>query len=267
MSKICKTCGMIWQDEDTVCKNCGGELQPFQNFGETMVLNQASYEERTGAQNLNGYNQQNNNYGQQNGYFQQSNNYGQQQQNAYAQQNNYGQQNAYTQQNNNYGQQNTYTQQSGYNQANAGGQQNYYPQQPVTPQQNYTTAGQVKNNNLWESYVLFWKNFATFSGRTRRRDYWQVVLMNILIGIIFAILGRIPLIGTIAGLASVILSVASIIPGIALCVRRLHDIGKSGWFYLMFLIPLAGPIIILVFMCTDSKSGANEYGENPKGIM
>ena len=258
---------MIWQDEDTVCKNCGSELQPFQNFGETMVLNQASYEERTGAQNLNGYNQQNNNYGQQNTYSQQSNHYGQQ--SAYSQQSSYNQQNPYTQQNgyaqqNNYGQQNAYTQQNGY--ANAGGQQNYYPQQPATPQQGYT-AGQVKNNNLWESYVLFWKNFATFSGRTRRRDYWQVVLMNILIGIIFAILGKIPLIGAIAGIASVILSVASIIPGLAICIRRLHDIGKSGWFYLMILIPLAGPIIMLVFLCTDSKPGANEYGENPKGIM
>jgi uncharacterized membrane protein YhaH (DUF805 family)/RNA polymerase subunit RPABC4/transcription elongation factor Spt4 len=255
MNKICKACGMIWQDEDTVCKNCGGELQPFQNFGETMVLNQASYDERTGVQNLNGYNQQNN-YGQQSTYSQQS---------SYEQQNTYTQQNGYVQQNN-YGQQNTYTQQNEYNQANTSGQQNYYPQQPATPQQGYA-AGQVKNNNIWESYVLFWKNFATFSGRTRRRDYWQVALMNILIGIIFAILGKIPLIGAIAGIASVILSVASIIPGLAICIRRLHDIGKSGWFYLMILIPLAGPIIMLVFLCTDSKPGANEYGENPKGIM
>ena len=63
------------------------------------------------------------------------------------------------------------------------------------------------------------------------------------------------------GIISVLYSLAVIVPGIALVVRRLHDINKSGWYYFMACIPLAGPIIFLIYMLTDSVNEGNQYGE------
>ena len=57
---------------------------------------------------------------------------------------------------------------------------------------------------------------------------------------------------------------AVFIPGLAVTVRRLHDIGKSGWMFLIVLIPIIGPIWLLVLFCTDSQQGSNKWGENPK---
>lgn len=59
-------------------------------------------------------------------------------------------------------------------------------------------------------------------------------------------------------------ALAMFIPSLAVLVRRLHDIGKSGWYFLMYLIPIAGPIIILVWLFTDGNRFANNYGEDPK---
>jgi uncharacterized membrane protein YhaH (DUF805 family) len=59
---------------------------------------------------------------------------------------------------------------------------------------------------------------------------------------------------------------AMIIPSLAVCVRRLHDTGRSGWWYFIGLIPFVGGIILLVFMCQDSQAGPNLYGPNPKGV-
>ena len=66
------------------------------------------------------------------------------------------------------------------------------------------------------------------------------------------------------GILSGIYTLAIIIPSIAVGVRRLHDIGRSGWWFLIALVPILGGIILLVFFVLDSKPGANEYGENPK---
>ena len=94
-------------------------------------------------------------------------------------------------------------------------------------------------------------NYANFSGRARRSEYWYFVLFSLIIGLI-------PIVNLIVGLIS-------IIPGIAVCVRRLHDIGKSGWWLLLGFIPIAGPIVLLVWFCTDSQPGENQWGANPKG--
>lgn len=93
-------------------------------------------------------------------------------------------------------------------------------------------------------------NYANFSGRARRSEYWYFVLFSLIIGLI-------PIVNLIVGLIS-------IIPGIAVCVRRLHDIGKSGWWLLLCLIPIVN-LILLVWYCTDSQPGENQWGANPKG--
>ena len=58
--------------------------------------------------------------------------------------------------------------------------------------------------------------------------------------------------------------VTLLVPGLAVSIRRLHDVGKSGWYLLINLIPIAGPIWFLVLACTDSQPGHNKYGPNPK---
>ena len=72
--------------------------------------------------------------------------------------------------------------------------------------------------------------------------------------------------GRIIGAISGLVSIALLIPGITLGIRRLHDISKSGWSYLVILVPLVGWIILLIWFCRDSDPGDNQYGSNPKGF-
>ena len=104
-------------------------------------------------------------------------------------------------------------------------------------------------------YVNALKNYATFSGRARRKEYWMFFLFNLIFSAAAGMLGL-----------TALYSLATFIPRIAVAVRRLHDIGKTGWWYFIVLIPVIGGIWYLILMCTDSKYGTNTYGENPKGI-
>ena len=112
-----------------------------------------------------------------------------------------------------------------------------------------------------EAVKVFFRNYANFSGRSNRADFWWVMLASFLFGIclgfVFGIL-RLPE-QTVAVLEGVIY-LALLVPSLALSVRRLHDINKSGWFLLMALIPLAGPIIVLIYYLTDSVNEGNNYG-------
>ncbi|MDP2886202.1 MAG: DUF805 domain-containing protein [Ignavibacteria bacterium] len=104
-------------------------------------------------------------------------------------------------------------------------------------------------------------NYANFKGRARRKEYWMFCLFNMLfvfvVAIVDYILGTFPLL-------YVIYLLAIIIPGIAVTVRRLHDIGKSGGWYFIILIPFIGAIWLLVLLCTDGTPGENNYGSSPK---
>lgn len=112
-----------------------------------------------------------------------------------------------------------------------------------------------------DAYKRFLSNYANFNGRSTRSDYWYVFLANFLISFALGFIGG--LIPDLAGLVSTLsslYSLAVLVPGIALVVRRLHDINKSGWYYFMALIPIAGIIILLVYLCTDSVNENNRYG-------
>jgi uncharacterized membrane protein YhaH (DUF805 family) len=118
-------------------------------------------------------------------------------------------------------------------------------------------------------YLSVLKKYAVFSGRSQRAEYWYFFLFNIIIGFVLGFIDGI--IGTYDpvsgyGLISGLYMFAVLIPGIAVGIRRLHDIGKSGWMLLIALIPLIGAIWLLVLMATDSNPGDNKYGPNPKGI-
>ena len=107
--------------------------------------------------------------------------------------------------------------------------------------------------------------YATFSGRARRSEYWYFFLFNVIITVIFSTLYS----ATNSAIFMDIMrlySLATLVPGLAVSWRRLHDISKSGGYYFFILIPLVGWILLLVWMCQDSQPGANQYGPNPKGM-
>ena len=113
------------------------------------------------------------------------------------------------------------------------------------------------------------QHYADFNGRARRSEYWYYTLFNFLIYIACVVLALLLAIATdTPGFIALayLWGLATLLPTIAVCVRRLHDTGKSGWFYLTVLIPLVGGILMLVWMCTDSEQGHNGYGPNPKGV-
>ncbi|MDI9831231.1 DUF805 domain-containing protein [Streptomyces sp. KAU_LT] len=110
-------------------------------------------------------------------------------------------------------------------------------------------------------YLDVLKNYATFGGRARRKEYWMFTLFN---AIAYIVLMVIDLATIGSGVLPVIYELAVLIPSLAVAVRRLHDTDRSGgWLFIAF-IPLVGAIILLVFLASDGKPEANKYGENPK---
>lgn len=108
------------------------------------------------------------------------------------------------------------------------------------------------------------EHYADFNGRARREEYWMFTLFNCIAFIVVAIIdGLQSLVTGVPGILYGLYYLAVIIPGIAVSVRRLHDLNKSGWMLLVSLIPLVG-IIVLVWMCTEGDKGANPYGNDPK---
>lgn len=118
-------------------------------------------------------------------------------------------------------------------------------------------------------YLEVLRKYATFHGRARRKEYWFFTLFNLLIMLVLSIIdGMIGLYSTEAGLGilSGIYTLALLIPSLAVTVRRLHDIGRTGWWLLIAFIPLIGALILLIFTVLDSKPGSNQYGPDPKGM-
>lgn len=118
----------------------------------------------------------------------------------------------------------------------------------------------------WYKKVVF-ENYANFNGRARRSEYWYFALMNIIITIVLTVLDSVlglnfePL---PYGYLYFIYMIAILIPSLAVAVRRLHDVGKSGWFYFIALIPIIGAIWLLILFCTEGNQGENDYGPDPK---
>ncbi len=110
-----------------------------------------------------------------------------------------------------------------------------------------------------EAVKLFFSNYVNFSARSTRSEYWYVCLFSLLISIPIAVIDS--AIGV--NVLSILWTLATLIPGIAISIRRMHDIGRSGWWLLINLIPIVGAIIFLVFTCKASD-GSNQYGEPAK---
>jgi uncharacterized membrane protein YhaH (DUF805 family) len=123
-------------------------------------------------------------------------------------------------------------------------------------------------------YLKVLNNYATFSGRARRNEFWFFALFNMIFAIVA--MGIDNVLGTTLklgygvslpyGYIYLIYVLAVFIPGLSVSVRRLHDVGKSGWMYFIVLIPIIGAIWLLVLFFTDSQVGSNKWGENPKEV-
>lgn len=110
-------------------------------------------------------------------------------------------------------------------------------------------------------YIRVFQNYVNFQGRDSRKQYWMFVLINIIVsGILFLISS---LIGDSYQILSNIYGLALLVPGLAISIRRMHDIGKSGWWILIDLIPIIGVIWYIVLLCQPSQEGVNQYGDMP----
>ncbi|MCQ2468254.1 MAG: DUF805 domain-containing protein [Ruminococcus sp.] len=112
--------------------------------------------------------------------------------------------------------------------------------------------------NMIDAVKLFIQNYTNFNGRSTRSEYWFTYLAFLIVGFVLGLLSSFL---SIFKILTGLLSLAILIPSLALSIRRLHDIGKSGWYLLMSLIPLVGGIIVLVFLCTPSQPQGNQWGE------
>ncbi|MDR0834574.1 MAG: DUF805 domain-containing protein [Candidatus Symbiothrix sp.] len=126
-------------------------------------------------------------------------------------------------------------------------------------------------------YTKPWHQYADFRGRARRKEYWIFSLVNSLIigltlglgfGLMFAggmgASETIAVVGLILTILGGLFSLAAFIPSLAVAIRRLHDSGKSGWWYLICLVPCVGGLILFIFMLLDSEPSENQWGRNPK---
>ena len=113
---------------------------------------------------------------------------------------------------------------------------------------------------------MFWQRAFNFTGRSRRKEYWAATLFNSIF--IFIFLSSIFIedhsISKILYFLYVIFILIIAIPNLSLCIRRLHDVGKSGWFYLIGFIPIINlwPVALILFV--DSEPHTNQWGEDPK---
>ena len=103
-------------------------------------------------------------------------------------------------------------------------------------------------------YLKVLKQYADFGGRARRKEYWMFVLFNVIFSFVLGFIDG--LMGLEFGISN-IYALAILIPSIAVCVRRMHDVDKSGWYCLI-------PIYNIILACTEGTQGENKYGVNPK---
>lgn len=130
-------------------------------------------------------------------------------------------------------------------------------------------SGMVNNHSAEANYgIMDWfkkgiRNYANFSGRARRKEYWYFVLVQMGLVIIAMILDVI-IFNSEIGLFYIVVALGLFLPGLAVTIRRLHDTSRSGWWFLISILPLIGSIILLVFLASDTKLEINQWGPPAK---
>ncbi|WP_018701367.1 DUF805 domain-containing protein [Amorphus coralli] len=122
-----------------------------------------------------------------------------------------------------------------------------------------------------DSYLGVMRNYVTFSGRIARKDYWLYILAYIILliiaGLIDGMLGFGWTDGSYYDPVSSLVSLVHLLPSLAAGFRRLHDVGRTAWWYLILLVPLIGMIVILIFHVQRGDEGPNDYGPDPRNAM
>ncbi|MGP5272199.1 DUF805 domain-containing protein [Psychrobacter faecalis] len=130
-------------------------------------------------------------------------------------------------------------------------------------------SGMVNNHSAEANYgIMDWfkkglRNYTNFSGRARRKEYWYFVLVQMGLVIIAMILDAI-IFNSEIGLFYIVVALGLFLPGLAVTIRRLHDTSRSGWWFLISILPLIGSIILLVFLASDTKLETNQWGPPAK---
>ncbi len=136
----------------------------------------------------------------------------------------------------------------------------------------YSNEYRIRKMSIWVGFKTFLGEIVNmFSGRARRKEYWGTVLCHLLLIVLGVLISFLSKTSTIFMVLHVVYTyiislymLIAILPAVALAVKRMHDIGKSGWWLLIGLIPLVGWIFTLIWACKDSEKDANKYGESPK---
>lgn len=115
--------------------------------------------------------------------------------------------------------------------------------------------------NMLDWFVKCLKNYANFSGRARRKEYWFFTLVQFIILVITQIIDAIL---STDFVFYAIAALALFIPSLSAAVRRLHDTGRSGWWFLIALIPLIGTILLIIWLATETKPENNQWGQPAK---
>lgn len=130
-------------------------------------------------------------------------------------------------------------------------------------------SGMVNNHSAEANYgIMDWfkkglRNYTNFSGRARRKEYWYFVLVQMGLVIIAMILDAI-IFNSEIGLFYIVVALGLFLPGLAVTIRRLHDTSRSGWWFLLSILPLIGSIVLLVFLASDTKLETNQWGPPAK---
>lgn len=111
-------------------------------------------------------------------------------------------------------------------------------------------------------YISVLKQYAVFSGRARRTEYWMFVLCNVIVMLLLSMVDK--MIGGDNELISSIYSLAVLLPSLAVAARRLHDTDRSAWWLLLGLIPVIGTLVLIYFMVCNGQQGPNRFGDDPK---
>ncbi|HHQ4673417.1 DUF805 domain-containing protein [Aeromonas veronii] len=111
-------------------------------------------------------------------------------------------------------------------------------------------------------YISVLKQYAVFSGRAHRTEYWMFVLCNVIVMLLLGMVDK--LIGGDNELISSIYSLAVLLPSLAVAARRLHDTDRSAWWLLLGLIPIIGTLVLIYFMVCNGQQGPNRFGDDPK---
>ena len=126
--------------------------------------------------------------------------------------------------------------------------------------QNADTIGYYEGPRTFGSaIVICLTNYVGFSGRAPRSEYWWFVLFGIIVDIVAGLLDFVLNISVLYPICAL----ALLLPSLAVAIRRLHDIGRSGWWWLIIFVPLVGAILLLVWACTAGTRGQNQYGPDP----